>query len=77
MHTEIVFHLRATNDVNGNPRRCFLVLDLSTGATLDCIDEGYSGRAAWQKRYPRAVEADSIEVTPREYRAKLKAHGRK
>ena len=39
-------HLRANNDVNGNPRRCFVIYDYDANI-IDVIDEGYVGRPKW------------------------------
>ena len=54
------------NDVNGNPRRGWLV---DVGNTTVFVNEGYVGRAALKKACPNAVERFSrIEITPGEYR---------
>jgi hypothetical protein len=42
----IALHLCCKNDGNGNPRRCYLLLDAATGYTIAVVDEGYSGRQA-------------------------------
>lgn len=47
----IALHLCAKNDVNGNPRRCFVVLD-ARGRTVETIDEGYAGEGALYSRWP-------------------------
>ncbi len=35
-------YLKAPNDRNGNPRRCFVLMD-AEGSIIKVIDEGYSG----------------------------------
>lgn len=80
----IVTHVRANNDVNGNPRRCFVVRDLD-GAHVETIDEGYYGEAALYSRYPwfmhiaadrlglKPAYAAMIDSTPSEYKRLLRA----
>lgn len=70
---EIIIKLNAGNDKNGNPRRVFVVLDPTTGATIDIIDEGYNGDAEPRKRYPNAVRPyREFATTTKEYRELLK-----
>jgi hypothetical protein len=38
-------HLRAPNDANGNPRRCFAIY-AESGEYLGTVDEGYKGDRA-------------------------------
>lgn len=35
--------LRAENDVNGNPRRVWILYDCDNGIVVACRDEGYEG----------------------------------
>ena len=61
------------NDVNGNPRRGWLV---DVGSSTVFVNEGYVGRAALKKACPTAVERFSrIEITPGEYRSLRKLPG--
>lgn len=79
----IALHLRADVDVNGNPRRAFVVLD-AKGRHVETIDEGYYGDAALYSRYPwfhhsvagrlglESAYAVPMDVAPKEYRRWLK-----
>lgn len=64
--------LRARNDINGNPRRCFVVMD-GRGAILDVIDEGYGG---WPRECRGLIELPEINVSAKEYASFLKFKGR-
>jgi hypothetical protein len=78
-----VTHLCANNDVNGNPRRVYVVTD-HEGAFVEALDEGYEGEAAVYNRWPyfqhRAAERLGVErryvqrydVEPAEYRRQLR-----
>lgn len=59
--------LRAPNDVNGNPRRCWAILDRSGDgwAVADVIDEGYAGLPAQLRDLP---ELPPVNVAASEYR---------
>jgi len=71
-----IIHAKTTNDPNGNPRRCFVLLN-GLGQTLAVVDEGHLGRTAWHgviRQDPRGpmvgwVEPEpfEIEVTPKAY----------
>lgn len=63
----LIQHLNAGNDTNGNPRRCFLVYN-DQGTTVECIDEGYRGEAAWRKSYPTAVYLGLLRTTATQIR---------
>lgn len=54
-------HWRANNDVNGNPRRCYVVY-AQTGHILDVIDEGYAGKPRWLNDLPQLATVD-VSVT--------------
>lgn len=71
MRKLVYFRLAAKNDVNGNPRRCFVVRDADTGELVACIDEGYAGDTV-RRTYPGAVYLGSYESTPREIRDTLR-----
>jgi hypothetical protein len=69
-----VEHLKAHNDVNGNPRRCYIGR-AEDGAVLAVVDEGYSGpnaalwvRAAYRDNYAGIRE---YAATVREYQEAL------
>jgi len=72
---DIVLHLCAENDVNGNPRRCYVVIG-PDGAVVAVHDEGHIGHHAWRIEHPTAVEGPEINITPGEYRAWLKEGSR-
>lgn len=70
-------HLAAPNDVNGNPRRLYLVHDLIRGGSPRAYDEGYLGSEA----VPQGIREDAhelaprLEVTPKAYRDTLRRFG--
>ena len=53
-------HLDAGHDVNGNPRRAYMVVCPNRGI-IDAINEGYRGRDALKDKYP-GLEADDCRV---------------
>lgn len=68
-----IMHLAAPNDANGNPRRLFLVQDITEVEMPRAYDEGYYGSDA----VPAEIRADArdlgrFEVTPRTYRDTLR-----
>lgn len=70
----IFLHLDAGHDVNGNPRRLYVVLDQQANV-VEVIDEGYEGRGALRKYAPKTTRGLPIvefETTPRQYRELLK-----
>ena len=62
-----VQHLRAPNDVNGNPRRCYVLYRLDDdGAWLvEVRDEGYAGEPREWMAHPHLRP---IDVSARVYR---------
>jgi hypothetical protein len=73
---KVAIYLATTNDRNGNPRRGWLIVETTTGASVEFVDEGYLGHAALVKRYGPNTGArlaqtavGRINVTPGEYRA--------
>ncbi len=66
-----VQHIRAENDRNGNPRRCFVLYKIAKdSATIAQVrNEGYSGLPREWATYPRLAD---VAVAPAEYRAFLK-----
>jgi hypothetical protein len=65
-------HLNAGHTTNGNPRRVFVVIDVSDGTIVDAIDEGYKGTDAVTSHYPGIVAGPEFDTTPAQYRALLK-----
>lgn len=55
-------HMKAPQDVNGNPRRLFMVYE---GRDFYAIDEGYNGRPAFLRDY---TELMPVEISVRDYR---------
>ena len=72
----VVIKLNAGNDVNGNPRRVFVVLDGE--GIVKAIDEGYAGTANLEKHFPglKGCNVDTFETTPKEYRTLLREFGK-
>lgn len=65
--TKVFQHVKAPNDTNGNPRRCFVIYDLDSGRGItEVIDEGYSGRPI---RLRDMYELANVNVSAREYRS--------
>lgn len=78
--TTLVIHAAAKNDANGNPRRCYLVVDRAGFAMA--IDEGYSGDRAIDAelgpelgRELRGRVTGRLEVSPRDYKSLLRDFG--
>jgi hypothetical protein len=67
----VALHLRAENDVHGNPRRCFVVFN-DRGEFLEAIAEGYEGEWELRSFYPQVVCVESINVPVAEYRRMLR-----
>jgi 3-dehydroquinate dehydratase len=76
-------HLCADNDVNGNPRRVFVVMN-HEGRFVEAIDEGYEGDGALYKRWPwfhssvalrhdiKPAYTQRLDVEVSEYRRQLR-----
>jgi hypothetical protein len=63
----IAVHICAPNDVNGNPQRCFAVLDEHSEIAA-VVDEGYEGEAALRSLgYEVELCQHRIEVSEAEY----------
>lgn len=69
MADEVFIRLKAEQERNGNPRRCYLVLCCDTGNVLEVIDEGYKGVKAVYSSYPEAREGPDIKVPVKEYKS--------
>ena len=61
-------HLQATNDVNGNPRRLWLLLDAQTGVIIKVANEGYRGIPTEWHDVP---ELPQVDTTPKFYKDTL------
>jgi hypothetical protein len=70
--TPIALHLDAGHTTNGNPRRCYLVIDPATLEHLAVIDEGFEGIAALRRHYPTARCAAEVPTTPAHYRSLMR-----
>jgi hypothetical protein len=76
-------YLATKNDVDGNPRRGWVILEAYSynmegshgGCTppLAWVEEGYGGRQELRERFPNAVELPRVNVTPAEWREWRKA----
>jgi hypothetical protein len=68
-------HLIAPNDVNGNPRRLYMVQVETNGVTI--YDEGYLGSGAIPEQVRHRVEwLPEIHITAKEYKRLLKKYGK-
>lgn len=74
MKAQTYLKLSAPNDVNGNPRRLYIVhetnaLNPDVGATRKAIIfEGYNGNSEVRSRYPMACPTTEIEINGAEYK---------
>lgn len=66
-----VNYIRTINDVNGNPRRAFVVYD-AQGRHVETIDEHYNGTSELERKYPEHVILMTVEVPVKEYKRFLK-----
>lgn len=69
----LILHLIADNDINGNARRLFLVINLD-GEIIEAIDEECLGPAAYSQKYPFRVSLPVIEISVKEYKRYLKKY---
>jgi hypothetical protein len=69
----LILHLIADNDINGNARRLFLILDLN-GDIIEAIDEDCLGPAAYSQKYPYRISLPVIEISVKEYKRYLKRY---
>jgi hypothetical protein len=63
-------YLKGPNDRNGNPVRCYLILD-NDGDAVDAVDEGYAGHGALKRDYPDVKIGATIATTAAEVRGWL------
>ena len=72
---KVIVYIKAVapHDVNGNPRRCFVIwaIDTKGAHKVAVIDDNYSGDRVYQT-YPTAVYLGEIDTTPKEYKYLLK-----
>lgn len=70
----ICIHFRATNDVNGNPRRCYAIIN-NKGDWKAVLDEGYEGIQVvrtWAKETRNTVhDAGQVDVPTAQYQRLL------
>jgi len=59
--------INAGHNVNGNPRRGWIVYSRE-GYMIGFVDEGYKGRGALTSLFTKATELREIDVVPKEYR---------
>ncbi len=69
---QIAVKLKTQNDVNGNPRRGWLVYaiprDVGEPEFLGWVEEEYMGNGALRQAYPDATTICSVNVPVSEYR---------
>lgn len=69
-----IIHYCATNDYNGNPRRCYVLVN-NHGETCAVWDEGYSGHHAVHPSFRDAAHnAERVKCSVREYKRLLKEY---
>lgn len=73
---KVAVKVNAGHDVNGNPRRGWIVLSCKSGDMVDFVDEGYEGDSKLRRKHPTAAVGPTIKVVPGEYR-QLKKEGSK
>lgn len=66
--------LNARNDVNGNPRRLFLVMD--SEGIIDAVEEGYLGIGALDNRYHGCPVLETLYITPGEYKRFIRLYSK-
>lgn len=82
-----VVKLVTKHDVNGNPRRVWIIMDSDTCRVIAAVPEGYEGRVSVVARLVQlgagqsaadscAFNAPQFEITPREYRRVRKDYPR-
>jgi hypothetical protein len=79
---QTVTYIGTKNDVNGNPRRAFLVNEINLELSepyqylIDVVEEGYNGRDALKRAgYNLNTPGYMIETTPTEYKHFIR-HGK-
>ena len=68
----MITHFCAINDINGNPQRCYVLVD-ERGQSLAVWDEGYKGSdsvpGVWRREAYSALRSN---ITVKEYKRLLK-----
>lgn len=60
--------LATTNDVNGNPRRLRLVIDVTNACIVDILDEGYRGvQVTEDEGYTCTNMSTRVNIQPKEF----------
>jgi len=67
-----IIRLRTKHDVNGNPRRLFVLLE--NGNIKNVWDECYLGDLAVPAEYRALWSGTTFDITPSQYRALLKQY---
>jgi hypothetical protein len=65
-----IIRLNARNDVNGNPRRVFVIL--RAGRAVAAFDEGYAGTSAIPMAVRHLYAGQTFDTTPTERRELLR-----
>jgi hypothetical protein len=73
----VATYIRTTNTRSGNPRRGWIVREVIPGqpyaaGEASFVDEGYEGTSALHDAFPGAVITCSVDVTPQEYRERVR-----
>lgn len=79
MSTYLAQYVTTKNDVNGNPRRGWIVYTSNGENLIAFVLEGYKGKAALREAIPNDSDVTElpypITVTPGEYRKLVRDHG--
>ena len=67
--SQVVLHLKAKSDSNGNPRRLYLAIDpdMQIQSVSHVIDEGYNGSKELSYLFPWGYKTVVIEIPVSEY----------
>lgn len=68
----LIQHLMSDNDINGNARRLFLIMD-NEGDIIEAIDEGSLGSSVYAHYIDRAL-LPGMHISVKEYRRYLKTY---
>jgi hypothetical protein len=79
MKIQTATYITAKHDINGNPRRAYIINEIDTESKyssyhiIDVIDEGYNGKNAVSVTYPNCLFSGyQIQVSPSEYNQYIK-----
>ena len=70
MNPMCIQHLHAPHDLNGNPRRLYVVFD-TNGSPIAAYDENYAGKNAIPPKYRNLPEISSLNITTKDYKDML------